>query len=113
MKFLGISTLVSLPGLAISFTSTTTTQRTPTTFFRNTISSLSANVLEGKEIENDFTPINNMHLVRKGEIVDQTEGGIFLTGKVREKRLFLDIDSFIFFLFFLRMIFALSFIDIF
>jgi hypothetical protein len=40
------------------------------------------NVLEGKEIQNDFTPINNMILVRKGEIIDQTEGGIFLTGKV-------------------------------
>ena len=94
MKFLGTSTLLTLPGLAISFTSTT--QRAPTTFFRNTISSLSANVLEGKEIENDFTPINNMLLVRKGEIVDQTEGGIFLTGKVKDVEWFPSLHFFSF-----------------
>ena len=40
------------------------------------------NVLEGREISNAFTPINNMLLVKKAETVDQTEGGIFLTGKV-------------------------------
>ena len=41
------------------------------------------NTLEGKEIENEFTPINNMVLVKKVEDVDQTEGGIILTGKVK------------------------------
>jgi hypothetical protein len=45
--------------------------------------SVHSNVLEGKEIDNDFTPINNMVLVKKVDVVDQTEGGIFLTGKVR------------------------------
>lgn len=44
--------------------------------------SLSANVLEGREIANDFTPINNMLLVKKVEVKDQTDGGLFLTGKV-------------------------------
>lgn len=58
---------------------------TPLTSLKHPIrkTSLAAtNVLEGKEIKNDFAPINNMILVRKGEIIDQTEGGIFLTGKV-------------------------------
>lgn len=45
--------------------------------------SVQSNVLEGKEIANDFTPINNMVLVKKVDVVDKTEGGIFLTGKVR------------------------------
>lgn len=82
MKFLGIiSTLLSLPSLTIGFLATHHQRRTPA--FSS--SSLAANVLEGKEIEKDFTPINNMLLVRKGEIVDQTDGGIFLTGKVRRK----------------------------
>lgn len=52
------------------------------TFRRDTIITYSTNVLEGKEIENDFTPVNNMILLKKGDIVDQTQGGIFLTGKV-------------------------------
>jgi len=38
-------------------------------------------VLEGKEIDNALTPINNMVLVKKVDVVDQTGGGIFLTGK--------------------------------
>jgi hypothetical protein len=41
-----------------------------------------ANVLEGKEIEKDFTPIQNMLLVKTVAVLDQTEGGLFLTGKV-------------------------------
>lgn len=41
------------------------------------------NVLEGREISNAFTPINNMLLVKKVDVVDQTEGGIFLTGKAK------------------------------
>ncbi len=43
---------------------------------------LMANVLEGKEIEKDLTPINNMLLVKKVNVIDQTDGGLFLTGKV-------------------------------
>ncbi len=46
-------------------------------------SALMANVLDGKEIAQDFTPINNMLFVKKAEIIDQTDGGLFLTGKVR------------------------------
>jgi len=38
-------------------------------------------VLEGKPIDNPLTPINNMVLVKKVDVVDQTGGGIFLTGK--------------------------------
>ena len=80
MKFLGTTTLLSFPSLAIGFLST---QRTPAFRTNSNTVSLAANVLEGKEIDNDFKPINNMLLVRKGDTVDQTEGGIFLTGKVR------------------------------
>ena len=43
------------------------------------------NVLEGKEIQNDFTPVNNMLMVKKGEVIDKTDGGIFLTGKVCDR----------------------------
>lgn len=39
------------------------------------------NILEGKPIDNPLTPINNMVLVKKVDVVDQTGGGIFLTGK--------------------------------
>jgi hypothetical protein len=46
-------------------------------------SRLMANVLEGKQIEKDFTPINNMLLVRKVDAVEKTEGGLIMTGKVR------------------------------
>ena len=71
-----------------SFHTTTTTTTTTTANTKNhhnkksSIISFATNVLEGKEISNDFTPINNMLLVKKGEIIDQTSGGIFLTGKV-------------------------------
>jgi len=37
--------------------------------------------LEGVEIEKDLTPINNMMLVKKVDVIDQTDGGLFLTGK--------------------------------
>ncbi len=39
-------------------------------------------MLEGVEIEKDLTPINNMMLVKKVDVIDQTDGGLFLTGKV-------------------------------
>jgi hypothetical protein len=38
--------------------------------------------LEGKTIQKPFTPVNNMLLLKKADIIDQTGGGIFLTGKV-------------------------------
>ena len=47
-------------------------------------SSLSEYTLEGKTIQKPFTPLNNMLLLKKADIVDQTGGGIFLTGKVSE-----------------------------
>ena len=47
---------------------------------------LSGSVLDGKELSGDFNPMNNMMLVKKSEIVDQTEGGIFLTGKVSRNK---------------------------
>ncbi|GFH60397.1 chaperonin GroES [Chaetoceros tenuissimus] len=53
----------------------------PSSFSGRSDISLSANVLEGREIASDFTPINNMLLVKKVEVKDQTEGGLFLTGK--------------------------------
>ena len=45
-------------------------------------STVSEYTLEGKKIQKPFTPVNNMLLLKKAEIVDQTGGGIFLTGKV-------------------------------
>mmetsp|Transcript_29290 Transcript_29290/g.33635 ORF Transcript_29290/g.33635 Transcript_29290/m.33635 type:complete len:247 (+) Transcript_29290:97-837(+) len=55
-------------------------------FQRNTVISHAANILEGKEIQNEFQPINNMLLVKRVEVIDKTEGGIFLTGKDKIKR---------------------------
>jgi len=43
--------------------------------------SQTVNVLDGQDIEKELAPINNMILVKKAEVVDQTGGGIFLTGK--------------------------------
>jgi hypothetical protein len=79
MKLLGISSIIlagSAPLVQGFMTPPTTTVTATTTTLQV------ANVLEGTEIEKDFTPINNMLLVKKGEVIDQTEGGIFLTGKV-------------------------------
>jgi len=39
------------------------------------------NNLNGRDIDGEFTPLNNMVLVKKVDIIDKTEGGIFLTGK--------------------------------
>jgi chaperonin GroES len=78
MKLLGISSIIlagSAPLVQGFMTPPTTTVTATTTTLQV------ANVLEGTEIEKDFTPINNMLLVKKGEVIDQTEGGIFLTGK--------------------------------
>ena len=40
------------------------------------------NTIDGTETDNEFVPMNNMLLIKKGEIIDKTEGGIILTGKV-------------------------------
>jgi hypothetical protein len=73
MKVLATSTLLAIIGQASAFAPSSPAVRG---------TSLTANVLEGTEIEKDLTPINNMLLVRKGDIIDKTEGGLFLTGKV-------------------------------
>eukprot|EP00559_Dactyliosolen_fragilissimus_P001140 CAMPEP_0184863792 /NCGR_PEP_ID=MMETSP0580-20130426/12465_1 /TAXON_ID=1118495 /ORGANISM="Dactyliosolen fragilissimus" /LENGTH=213 /DNA_ID=CAMNT_0027362319 /DNA_START=163 /DNA_END=804 /DNA_ORIENTATION=- len=41
------------------------------------------NMLDGKEIENPFTPMGNMVFLKKSDIIDQTDGGIILTGKAK------------------------------
>lgn len=73
MKLFALSTLLAAAGQANAFAPTSSKSRT---------SGLMANVLEGKEIEKDFTPIQNMLLVKTVDVIDQTEGGLFLTGKV-------------------------------
>lgn len=39
--------------------------------------------LDGRDIDNEFTPINNYLLVKTADVKDETEGGIFLTGKAK------------------------------
>ena len=46
-------------------------------------SALFATVLEGRKIKGDLKPLNNFLLVKKAEAVEQTEGGILLTGKAK------------------------------
>ncbi|CAJ1936263.1 unnamed protein product [Cylindrotheca closterium] len=41
--------------------------------------------VDGRDVENEVTPTNNFILVRKAVGQDQTEGGIFLTAKAKEK----------------------------
>jgi chaperonin GroES len=82
MRVLRIASILACLELAQCFLPTTTTTTTKTTAFsRSIVITQETNVLEGKEIQNDFTPINNMLLVKKVDVVDQTGGGIFLTGK--------------------------------
>ena len=38
--------------------------------------------LEGREIDGVLTPTNNFVLVKVADVVDETEGGILLTGSV-------------------------------
>ena len=38
--------------------------------------------LEGREIEGTLTPTNNFVLVKKAAVLDETAGGILLTGSV-------------------------------
>lgn len=89
MKLFVLSTLLAAARQASAFAPSSTTH------YRTT--SLMANVLEGREIEKDFTPINNMLLVKRAEVIDQTVGGLFLTGKVSSVDLiclFASFDSF-------------------
>ena len=37
--------------------------------------------LDGKDIDNEFTPINNYMLVQVAEAKEESDGGIILTGK--------------------------------
>mmetsp|Transcript_858 Transcript_858/g.1235 ORF Transcript_858/g.1235 Transcript_858/m.1235 type:complete len:246 (-) Transcript_858:221-958(-) len=81
MKLIALSTLLAgTTAFAPSTPATTASTQTQTQ------TQLMANVLEGKEIEKDFTPINNMLLVKKVDVIEQTEGGIFLTGKDKIKK---------------------------
>lgn len=41
--------------------------------------------VDGRNVENEVVPTNNFILVRKAEAEGQTEGGIFLTGRSKEK----------------------------
>lgn len=41
--------------------------------------------VDGRTVEKDVTPANNFILVRKADAKEQTEGGIILTGKAKEK----------------------------
>jgi chaperonin GroES len=78
MKLLGISSIIL--ATTLSGTEGFIVSSSKASFQRNQVIS-NVNVLDGKEIEKDFTPVNNMIVVKKGEIIDQTGGGIFLTGK--------------------------------
>lgn len=78
--------LISLTIIGLAYGATAFLGQAPT--FRVRLSSLWSSTtveytLEGKTIQNPFTPVNNMLLLKKADIVDQTGGGIFLTGKVR------------------------------
>ena len=42
--------------------------------------------LEGRDIDGVLTPTNNFVLVKVADILDETEGGILLTGSVSLKR---------------------------
>ena len=82
MKLLGISSIILATTLSGSEGFIVSSSKA--SFQRNQVIS-NVNVLDGQEIEKDFTPVNNMIVVKKGEIIEQTGGGIFLTGKVRNK----------------------------
>eukprot|EP00980_Cylindrotheca_fusiformis_P019344 scaffold6638_cov127-Cylindrotheca_fusiformis.AAC.28 len=42
--------------------------------------------VDGKTVENEVKPINNMVLVKKAESLQQTQGGIILTGKAKDTK---------------------------
>lgn len=72
--FLMVGVILSFVGSAGAFNLSNPTSR-------DAMTRLKANVLEGKEIQKDFTPINNMLFVKKADAVEKTEGGLILTGK--------------------------------
>lgn len=76
---LGASLWLSLSGTSGAFTCNGNSKKA---FFSSTRLH-TTNTLDGKELSGDFVPLNNMLLVKKSEVVDQTEGGIFLTGKAK------------------------------
>jgi len=78
MKFIqGVLASVALEA-ALGFTSIAVPTNT-----RPSDSALFATVLEGRKIKGDVKPLNNFLLVKKAEAVEQTEGGILLTGKAK------------------------------
>lgn len=52
----------------------------------STTTSLGATTLDGRKIKGDVAPLNNFLLVKIADLQDQTEGGIFLTGKAKVKK---------------------------
>lgn len=48
-----------------------------------TTESAAATTLDGRKIQGELTPLNNFILVKKANAIDQTEGGILLTGKAK------------------------------
>ena len=44
--------------------------------------------LEGRDIDGVLTPTNNFVLVKVADILDETEGGILLTGSVSLKKIY-------------------------
>jgi len=73
----------SLIGLALAFS--TANAFTPARSFVSSqrYTTSIKNTIDGTETDNEFVPMNNMLLVKKGEIIDKTEGGIILTGKAK------------------------------
>ena len=60
-------------------------------FVTHTVSSVRASEvrqlgakLEGREIDGVLAPTNNFVLIKRAEILDETEGGILLTGTVSD-----------------------------
>jgi len=48
--------------------------------------SLQATKLDGRTIQGEIAPLNNFLLVKIADVQDQTEGGIILTGKAKQKK---------------------------
>jgi len=52
----------------------------------STSSSLNAATLDGRKIQGDVAPLNNFLLVKIAGAKEQTDGGILLTGKAKQKK---------------------------
>jgi chaperonin GroES len=79
-RLAGLIALLLLEKSALGFTPPSLIQR-PTR--PSTLSPLAAKTLDGRKIKGDVVPLNNFVLVKTAETVDQTEGGILLTGKAK------------------------------